>query len=80
MIIPLIICGIFGSLFDSILGRFFQGQFKCKKCRKLNEEKIHCGQPGLLINGYKWLDNNLVNFSNTLVGSIVILGFYFLYG
>ena len=68
--IPLTIAGLLGSLFDSILGNFIQGKFRCNKCNEIIEERSHCNASALLIAGSKFIDNNMVNFLNTLIGAI----------
>ena len=68
--IPLTIAGLLGSLFDSILGNFIQGKFRCNKCNEIIEERSHCNASALLITGSKFIDNNMVNFLNTLTGAI----------
>ncbi len=64
----IIIMSFLSSYFDSIMGAYLQGKYKCNKCRKLVEEKYHCNKQTKLIKGYKFFDNNVVNLlSNVLV-------------
>ncbi|MEC7821153.1 MAG: DUF92 domain-containing protein, partial [Candidatus Neomarinimicrobiota bacterium] len=70
IILPLTIAGLFGCLFDSILGNYIQGKFKCNKCNEIIEQRSHCNSSAPLITGSKFIDNNMVNFLNTLIGAI----------
>ena len=68
---PIVIAGISGSIFDSFLGRFFQAKYLCKECSEHSEDNNHCDLPALRISGLKIIDNNMVNFLNTLFGGIM---------
>ena len=80
LIIPLILAGIIGAFFDSIVGRFIQGKYRCNICQCITEEKIHCNKSTELVSGLNWMDNNFVNFLNTIVGAIIIININFFYG
>ena len=71
LIFPITIAGISGSLFDSTLGNYVQGKYLCNKCNNMIEKRSHCNDPTSLISGSRWIDNNMVNFLNTLFGAIV---------
>ena len=71
LIFPITIAGISGSLYDSTLGNYVQGKYLCNKCNNIIEERSHCNDPTSLISGSRWIDNNMVNFLNTLVGAVV---------
>ena len=73
--LPIAIAGISGSVFDSFLGRFFQAKYLCKDCGEHSEDNNHCDLPALRISGLKIIDNNMVNFLNTLCGGI--MGYFF---
>ena len=73
--LPIAIAGISGSVFDSFLGRFFQAKYLCKECGEHSEDNNHCDLPALRISGLKIIDNNMVNFLNTLCGGI--MGYFF---
>ena len=72
--------GCIGSLTDSILGRFLQGKFYCTKSNVVVEERFQYDVENTLISGFKWIDNNLVNFTANLTGSFVIILINLLYG
>ena len=80
LIIPLTLAGIIGAFFDSMLGRFIQAKYRCNICQCITEEKIHCNESTELVSGLNWMNNNFVNFLNTLVGAIIIININFFYG
>jgi uncharacterized protein (TIGR00297 family) len=57
--------GLAGSLFDSLLGGTFQAMYYCPTDKKETEKHpLHtCGTETIHIRGWKWLNNDLVNFS-----------------
>lgn len=72
-LVPIGILGGFGgSTFDSLLGATAQGIYYCSQCQKETESKVHrCGQPARHLRGWRWLNNDLVNFSSSIVGSLM---------
>lgn len=64
------IAGMAGSLFDSLLGGTVQAMYFCPKDNKETEKHpLHtCGTPTHHIRGWKWLDNDWVNFSCSVAG------------
>ncbi len=63
--------GAIGSLADSIIGGSFQSQYKCPRCGKITERKEHCGGNQTdLVSGYRWINNDVVNFAGSLVGAV----------
>lgn len=71
--------GITGFLGDSLLGAKFQGCFRCQRCGEIVESSVHCHWPAELISGYRWLDNNGVNFACALLGAAgALAGAWFL--
>lgn len=67
--------GLIGSLFDSFLGATVQAMYFCPKDNKETEKHpLHtCGTETVHIRGWKWLNNDLVNFACSIVGVIIIL-------
>ena len=61
----------FQTIIDTILGSLFQGKFKCVKCKSIIEKKIHCDKNALLIDGFSWVNNNVVNAISSIVTTII---------
>ncbi len=57
--------GLLGSLFDSLLGATVQAMYYCPADQKETEKHpLHsCGRPTVHVRGWKWLDNDWVNFA-----------------
>jgi uncharacterized protein (TIGR00297 family) len=76
--IPIILFGItisgfLASLFDSLLGATIQVQYQCPICHKTTEKKIHCeGVLAQPVSGFRWMNNDMVNFLNTLSALLFI--------
>jgi uncharacterized protein (TIGR00297 family) len=67
-----ILAGLAGSTFDSLLGATAQGIYYCPQCQKETESMVHrCGQPTQYLRGWRWLNNDLVNFASSIVGSLM---------
>ncbi|MDD5765074.1 MAG: DUF92 domain-containing protein [Candidatus Marinimicrobia bacterium] len=74
------ISGILGAFIDSILGATVQAQYSCPHCRKTTEKTIHCGKyETLLVSGYKWIDNDIVNLACTTSGALLVWLLYILF-
>jgi uncharacterized protein (TIGR00297 family) len=69
------LAGLAGSLFDSFLGATLQAMYFCPTDNKETEKHpIHtCGTPTVHIRGWKWLDNDWVNFACGAFGVITSL-------
>jgi len=69
------LAGLAGALFDSFLGATVQAMYYCPTDKKETEKHpIHtCGTPTVHIRGWKWLDNDWVNFSCGAFGVITSL-------
>ncbi|MGB3905601.1 MAG: DUF92 domain-containing protein [Anaerolineae bacterium] len=74
-IIPItLISGLLGSLFDSLLGATVQGIFYCARCEAETEKELHgCGLRTSHLRGWRWLDNDVVNFLSSLCGALVAI-------
>jgi uncharacterized protein (TIGR00297 family) len=74
--------GLSGSLFDSLLGASVQAiywcdtcGYWCDTCGKETERQVHrCGAQTRLLRGWRWLNNDLVNFGASAVGVLVAAG------
>lgn len=69
--------GLAGSLFDSLLGGTVQAMYYCPTEKKETEKHpLHtCGTETVHIRGWKWLDNDLVNFACGAFGVVVAMLF-----
>lgn len=65
--------GMAGSLFDSYLGATVQAIYFCPACHKETERHpLHsCGSETVLLRGWRWLNNDLVNLACSLVGLFI---------
>lgn len=68
-----LVAGIAGSTIDSILGATVQSNYKCSRCGKIMENRVHCGKPARYMKGIRAIDNNVVNFIGTMTGAIVAM-------
>jgi uncharacterized protein (TIGR00297 family) len=76
LLLPTItVAGLAGSLFDSFLGATVQAMYFCPADQKETEKHpLHtCGTETIHIRGWKWLDNDWVNFACSALGAIVAL-------
>lgn len=71
VIVPL--AGLLGSLFDSFLGATVQVIYRCPACDKETERHPRhvCGTETVQLRGWRWLNNDWVNFACSLVGAVL---------
>jgi uncharacterized protein (TIGR00297 family) len=67
--------GLAGSLFDSFLGATVQAMYFCPTDQKETEKHpLHtCGTETVHLRGWKWLNNDWVNFACGMFGSLIAL-------
>lgn len=67
--------GLAGSLFDSFLGATVQAMYYCPTDQKETEKHpLHtCGSATVHIRGWRWLDNDWVNFACSAAGAVTAL-------
>lgn len=70
-VLPLaVLGGVIGSLFDSVLGATVQAMYYSERRQKETEKPVERdGTPNRLIRGWRWLNNDWVNFLASLVGA-----------
>lgn len=70
-----LVSGVIGSLGDSLLGATAQGIYYCDHCAKETESTLHrCGRTTRHLRGWKWLNNDRVNWISSALGALVALG------
>ncbi len=69
------VSGLLGSLFDSLLGATVQAMYYCPTDKRETEKHpLHsCGTQTVHIRGWKWLNNDWVNFACGTFGVLVAL-------
>ena len=80
VLIPIItLAGLGGSLFDSFLGATVQAMYYCPTDQKETEKHpLHtCGTETVHIRGWKWLDNDWVNFACGAFGVVIAFILFF---
>jgi len=66
-----VVGGLVGATIDSLLGATVQGIYHCPQCEKETESHpFHrCGTPTTRLRGWRWLNNDLVNFLSSASGA-----------
>jgi uncharacterized protein (TIGR00297 family) len=72
LIAAAVLAGLAGSSADSLLGATIQAIYYCPACQKETERHpLHtCGATTTLLRGWRWLNNDWVNFICSLVGAV----------
>jgi uncharacterized protein (TIGR00297 family) len=70
LIIPAcVIGGMFGAVFDSLVGATVQRKGHCVVCLKPTEALRHCGERTKATQGKWYIENNIVNVISTVAGA-----------
>jgi uncharacterized protein (TIGR00297 family) len=72
-----VLAGVVGAVIDSLLGASVQAMYWCSRCGRETEHTPQhtCGTQTQHVRGWRWLTNDGVNFTATVVGATVaILG------
>jgi uncharacterized protein (TIGR00297 family) len=80
VVVVAVLGGLVGATVDSILGATVQGIFYCSNCGKETESHPlhHCGTETTYLRGWRWLNNDLVNWICSIVGAGIAVGGWFL--
>ncbi|MDX1379428.1 MAG: DUF92 domain-containing protein [Anaerolineales bacterium] len=75
LFLPITFAGLAGSLFDSFLGATVQAMYYCPADEKETEKHpLHtCGAQTVHVRGWKWLNNDWVNFACSAFGVMVVM-------
>ncbi len=74
LVLPAVIGGVIGSLFDSLLGATVQAIYYSPRRQKETERKVDVdGTANVHKRGWRWLTNDWVNFLSSLVGMLVAI-------
>ncbi len=70
------LAGILGAYFDSFIGATVQAIYYCAACKKETEQHpTHsCGAATRRQRGWRWMNNDWVNFLSAVFGVLVLLG------
>jgi uncharacterized protein (TIGR00297 family) len=73
--------GLAGALADSLIGASVQGIYYCPTCTKETERHpLHsCGTETKPLRGWRWVNNEVVNFSCSCVGAITAVALWLLF-
>jgi uncharacterized protein (TIGR00297 family) len=78
LILASVLGGLAGSFFDSLLGASVQAIYYCPACQKETERHpVHtCGAQTTHLRGWRWLNNEVVNFLCSMMGAFAALGLW----
>lgn len=71
LLMAMVISGVVGSLVDSLLGATVQAQYRSANGKLTERTKVD-GIPTTLIRGYRWVTNDVVNWSCAAAGALTM--------
>jgi uncharacterized protein (TIGR00297 family) len=73
--------GLVGSFFDSLLGGSLQAIYRCPTCQEETERHPEhaCGTETAHQRGWRWLDNEAVNFLSSVLGACAAVGIWLIF-
>lgn len=71
LLTAMIVSGVVGSLADSLLGATVQAQYRSAS-GKLTERTVVDGIPTTLVRGFRWVTNDVVNWSCAAAGALTM--------
>lgn len=72
-----LLAGSIGALFDSLLGATVQGIYYSEARHKETEKQIEIdGTPNRLLRGFRFINNEVVNFASTLFVALVAIALF----
>ena len=76
ILLSVVIGGLVGTNFDSLLGGTIQSLRRCVECGILTESRFHHNKPTEIVRGSRFIDNNVVNFIAIAVGTFVAVAIF----
>jgi uncharacterized protein (TIGR00297 family) len=75
-VLGITLAGVAGAMFDPTLGASIQAIYYCPSCQKETERypRHSCGTETIRQRGWRWMNNDWVNFFCSLVGALVAAG------
>lgn len=74
--LSILLFGSAGSIADTILGATLQAKYHCHVCGIYTEKLIHCNQRTNLHSGFRWINNDVINFSSIMIAVIISVIFF----
>jgi uncharacterized protein (TIGR00297 family) len=73
--------GMAGALFDSLLGASLQAIYFCPNCQKQTERhpRHTCQSQTIPLRGWHWVNNEIVNFACSVVGAGIAAGLWLVF-
>lgn len=70
-----VVAGLFSSALDSLLGASFQAKYQPQSGDgefRLTERKTLGGAPLKLVHGFRWINNDVVNFISVIISGLIL--------